>query len=187
MRVKGAEAVLTRAGIIGMPALVKERKAKKYRNAQLDVALRRRRTRTEARLLHRAKFAGVPCPTVLEAGEFSLTISRISGKRPPENEANCRKAGALLAKLHGADIAHGDYTPANLILSKGNELYVIDFGLGYFSRDVEDKAIDVYTMLKSLRSELARGAFLRGYRFYEKHGPVMARLKDIEKRTRYAF
>jgi len=44
-----------------------------------------------------------------------------------------RQAGILLAKMHNADIVHGDFTPANIIVSK-NSVYVIDFGLAEISK-----------------------------------------------------
>ena len=57
----------------------------------------------------------------------------------------------MLAALHKADIIHGDYTPANLILeSGGRRMFVIDFGLGFISNDIEDKAVDVFTMMRAI-------------------------------------
>ncbi|MEK6982767.1 MAG: KEOPS complex kinase/ATPase Bud32 [Candidatus Micrarchaeota archaeon] len=185
---RGAEAILTRIEVIGIPCVRKERIAKTYRVKELDQKLRKTRTRSEARLLHKAKLAGVLCPTVLEVEEFALTLSFIEGERPEINEKNAKEVGELLAKLHNADIIHGDFTLANLIASSDEDsLYVIDFGLGFFSNDVEDKAIDVYTMIKSLSNEKAKNAFTKGYEKYDKYSTVFKRLKDIEKRVRYAF
>lgn len=184
---RGAEAIITKTKIIGIPGVKKERIAKTYRVKELDEKLRKTRTRAEARLLHKAKLTGVLCPTVLEVEEFALTVSFVEGERPEINEKNTVEIGELLAKLHSANIIHGDFTPANLIMTGKNELYVIDFGLGFFSSDIEDKAIDVYTMLKSLSNEKSKSAFMKGYEAYEKHSYVFKRLKDIEKRVRYAF
>ena len=116
---KGAEAVVSFSKIIGIPVAVKNRIEKTYRVRQLDEKLRSERTRREARLLNKAKLAGVPCPTVLEVDSFSISMARISGKRPDldKNENAAKTAGLYLAKLHSADIIHGDFTPANLILS----------------------------------------------------------------------
>lgn len=94
----------------------------------------------------------------------------------------CEEAGRILARLHEADIIHGDYTPANLI--KDDRIHVIDFGLGFISSDIEDKAVDVFTMLRAIDE---KDAFLEGYTAYGKAGSVLKRLKKVEKRVRYAF
>jgi Kae1-associated kinase Bud32 len=183
---RGAEAILTPGRIIGRDVLVKSRNAKGYRDPKLDAKLRTERTKMEARLLHKAKLAGVPCPTVLEVGEFEIAMERIDGKRPGMDDAECVEAGRLLAMLHGADIIHGDYTSANLLLEKG-KLIVIDFGLGYISNDIEDKAVDVFTMLRAIGRDGHKDAFLTGYKGYQKSKQVLARVEEVEKRVRYAF
>jgi TP53 regulating kinase and related kinases len=183
---RGAEAVLSPARIIGRDCLVKNRIPKAYRIAELDKRLRSERTRMEARLLHKAKLAGVRCPTVLEVTEFGIAMERLEGGRPAMAEAECVAAGEMLALLHAADIIHGDFTPANL-LAEGKTLSVIDFGLGFISNDVEDKAVDVFTMLRAIESGEGRGAFISGYSSSPKADAVLARVKDVEKRVRYAF
>lgn len=181
---RGAEAVVTKGRLLGCDVVFKERIKKSYRIRELDERLRRERTRAEARLLHKAKVAGVDCPVVLEVEEFRLTMSFIHGDRPGMDVREARKAGEMLAELHKADIIHGDFTPANLIKEK--KLYVIDFGLGFFSSDIEDKAIDVYTMLKAL-DELAGAAFIEGYKTRNpKHKTILKRVEQVKKRVRYA-
>jgi TP53 regulating kinase-like protein len=182
---RGAEAVISRSSCIGRDVVVKERIAKKYRIAGLDARLRRERTRAEARLLHRAKLAGVDCPVVLEVGDFSITMDYLHGSHPEMKAGECVRAGQMLASLHSAGIIHGDFTPVNLMKSKGR-LFVIDFGLGFFSNDIEDKAIDVYTMLKALDAK-AGNAFIKGYKARNpKHGTVLRRVEEVKKRVRYA-
>lgn len=183
---RGAEAVLTKKSLLGRACVVKGRVQKAYREKELDAKLRLERTRSEARLLHKAKLAGVLCPTVLEIDDFSMTLSFIDGDRPQMGKADAHEAGSILARLHGADIIHGDYTPANLIKS-GREIFVIDFGLGYISNDIEDKAVDVFTMLRALGKGGEQDGFLRGYSSYAKAKSVLARVKEVEKRVRYAF
>jgi Kae1-associated kinase Bud32 len=97
-----------------------------------------------------------------------------------------REAGRLLALLHGADIIHGDFTPANLFMS-GGRMHVIDFGLGFISNDIEDKAVDVFTMMRVLADAGKKEAFAQGYGAYAKAGKVLERMKGVEKRVRYAF
>jgi len=187
---RGAEAVIRKSSVIGIPCVVKNRVAKGYRVPELDRRLRAERTRMEARLLNRAKAAGVPCPTVLEVSEHALALGFIAGGRPAMSIGECREAGRLLAKLHAADIIHGDFTPANLISERGSGgLHVIDFGLGFVSGDVEDKAVDVFTMKRALADagRGAVGAFLMGYSKYPKSAAVLSRVGEVEKRVRYAL
>lgn len=180
---RGAEAVLRRGRALGRAILVKERIPKGYRIAGLDERLRRERTRQEARLLHRAKLAGVKCPTVLFVGTFAIGMTRIRGRRPEMSREECEESGKILAKLHEAGIIHGDFTPANLLENREG-IFVIDFGLGFFSSDIEDKAIDVLTMLKSIRGA---GAFLSGYgKISKEYGKIAERVEEIRKRARYA-
>jgi Kae1-associated kinase Bud32 len=180
---RGAEAVLGMTKVLGHAAVVKRRIAKGYRVRGLDERLRRDRTRGEARLLHKAKLAGVSCPTVLEVDDFEITMTFLEGKRPEMGPEDAREAGRILAKLHGADIIHGDYTPANLI-KHHEKIFVIDFGLGFVSKDVEDKAVDVFTMLRAMPE---KEPFIEGYMSYPKAADVLARVKGVEKRVRYAL
>lgn len=180
---RGAEAVLRISKFLGRKTVVKDRQAKKYRVAELDRALRTQRTKQEARLLHRAKLAGVPCPIILAVDNFSITMTWLPGKRP-KKPLFYRTAGRYLANLHSANIIHGDYTPANLLFHH-DKVAVIDFGLGFFSTDIEDKAIDVLTMLKAIDSKQQK-AFLQGYKKYAKYKQVMKRIEQVKSRVRYA-
>ncbi|MFH1520090.1 MAG: KEOPS complex kinase/ATPase Bud32 [Candidatus Micrarchaeota archaeon] len=184
---RGAEATVTKTKIISRPAVLKSRIPKNYRVKELDRKLRIERTRNEAKLLNKAKLAGVKCPTVLQVDEFNITMSYVDGKRPKMDKKEARETGILLAKLHMADIIHGDYTPANLIKTKNDELIVIDFGLGYISKDIEDKAVDVFTMLRSFgNNKIANESFLSAYHEYDRAEEVLVRVKAVEKRVRYA-
>lgn len=192
---KGAEAEIFKASMLGKKVAIKDRIKKKYRIREIDFSLRKNRTRVEARLLVEAKKAGVLCPIVYSVGEFELAMEFIDGILLRNARANimARKlfeAGVALAKLHRAGIVHGDYTPANIILKKRNkgknEVCIIDFGLGGFSRDDEDMAMDLLVMKKSLTDEKMLRAFLAGYaREWEGAARVLARLKEVEKRGRY--
>ena len=182
---RGAEAVVTKGKLLGRDIVVKERIKKNYRIQEIDQKLRKERTKAEARLLHKAKLSGVNCPVVFEVEDYKLTISFIDGERPKMNAAEAKTAGEMLASMHSSDIIHGDYTPANLIKS-GRKLFVIDFGLGFFSSDIEDKAIDVYTMRKALNDK-AGAVFIEGYKMNNpKEKTVLKRVEDVKKRVRYA-
>ena len=179
--------MLEKISFLGKPAVLKSRIAKGYRVEELDSRLRMERARGEARLLHKAKLAGVDCPVVLQVDDFDIRMSFIDGERPTMTKKHCKDAGSILAKLHKNDIIHGDYTPANLILEK--KMFVIDFGLGFISSDVEDKAVDVFTMLRALGEsggKAEKEAFIAAYSSYAKAGKVLGRVKEVEKRVRYA-
>lgn len=187
---RGAEAILTKSTFEGKSCLVKERIPKTYRLSELDLLLRKRRTRGEAKLLQKVKSLGIPCPEVFEVGEFSIKISIIEGERPEEDSEHIKKAAEILATLHNNDVIHGDFTFANLLLSKENlkeKLYVIDFGLGSFSHKIEHKAIDIFTMILSLHSKDKAKLFLETYLKNSKdQSQILKRLGEIEKRVRYS-
>ncbi|MDE1859836.1 MAG: Kae1-associated serine/threonine protein kinase, partial [Candidatus Micrarchaeota archaeon] len=95
-----------------------------------------------------------------------------------------KSAGKLLAKLHNIDIAHGDFTPANLI-SSGNKLYLIDFGLSESTNSIEEKALDLLLMRRHMHASLYR-SFIDNYAKAAKQGrEITARLAKIEERGRY--
>lgn len=183
---RGAEAVLNHSTFEGIPCLIKDRIPKSYRIKELDLFLRKFRTKREAKLLRRATEIGVPCPLVYEVGEFSIKLSFLEGDRPKENKKNAKDAAEILAKLHSSDIIHGDFTFANLLLCKG-KMYVIDFGLGSFSHKIEHKAVDVFTMLLSLHDRELRKLFLDSYLANCKEPEkIKSRLEHVSKRVRYS-
>ena len=187
---KGAEARLYR----DVDALVKERVRKGYRVSELDLELRKARTRHEARLLEKLKAAGLKVPKLLKCSEEKNKIEMefIDGKKLSENFIlpACTQIGAAVAALHAIDIIHGDLTTSNMIL-KGKELYLIDFGLSYHSNKIEDKAVDLHLLKQALQSkhhtvwEKAFKLFLKGYRKYKDQALVLARLERVEQRGRY--
>ena len=60
--------------------------------------------------------------------------------------------GIEIAKMHLADIIHGDLTTSNMMLRPNGELVLIDFGLSYVSTLVEDKAVDLYVLERAFAS-----------------------------------
>lgn len=185
---RGAEAILRKEKFCGKAVLVKERIRKKYRHPKLDERLRKTRTRIEARLLSKAKEGGIRCPLVYAVSDYGITMEKLPGellstrmKKQALSEHELNEIARMLASLHSLGIVHGDFTPAN-ILVHGKEISLIDFGLGGFSSDIEEKAIDVLTMKKALGKI--------GDKFppaYAKYGSpsVVSRAKEIEKRGRY--
>ena len=169
------------AKFLGEDVLRKERRKKGYRIEEIDEGIRLGRTRREARLLHKAKLAGVSCPTVYEVGLDYIVIERLKGKKLSEKKGELEKAGKVLGKLHSAGILHGDFTPYNILVDSSG-LHVIDFGLGSFSKKIEGMADDVITMLRGTKG---KKDFLRGYKKFSGAKEVLARIEKIEKRARY--
>jgi len=187
---RGAEAELYLDRFLSKKIVVKKRAKKKYRIREIDSKLRRSRTRGEASLLHSAKEAGVLCPVVFEVGEFEIRMSVAEGallreflKKKREVKEVLKEVGRGLARLHSAGIVHGDFTTANVIV--GRRVFFIDFGLGGFSNDLEEKAVDVLLMKKSLGNKKDYGYFLMGYREYGEFQKVLEKLEEIERRGRY--
>ncbi|MCC7552382.1 Kae1-associated serine/threonine protein kinase [Candidatus Micrarchaeota archaeon] len=184
---KGAEAIVYPISYFDLDVLVKERIEKSYREKTLDIRLRTERTRQEAKLLTTAKESGILCPIIYDIYENKIILKRVEGKMLYDHKniskSQIKHAAEILAKLHKLDIIHGDYTPANLIQTKKG-LVVIDFGLGYFSKKIEDKAMDVVTMKKAL-GEIKGIFFLDEYKSFGDKD-VLTRADIIENRVRYA-
>lgn len=149
---KGAEADIYRTN----NTVVKERAPKSYRIKELDLRLRKLRTRAEAKLLQRA--AGIiNAPKVLKQGEFSIEMEFINGPRVKDilSAKNfkkiCRDIAQSIAALHKAEIIHGDLTTSNMLF-KGGKIYFIDFGLGFFSKMPEHMAVDLHTLFETFQS-----------------------------------
>ncbi|MDE1854976.1 MAG: Kae1-associated serine/threonine protein kinase [Candidatus Micrarchaeota archaeon] len=184
---EGAEAKVFETRVFGVEAVVKLRQKKAYRIMELDETLRRTRTRKEARAMLRTSEAGVSVPRVLGLGKFSIYMEKVSGKLlkdVPGKRVSFANMGAMLAKMHAANVTHGDFTPANVMVS-GRRMYIIDFGLSDISNSIEDRAIDLLLMKRSISErqykELA-GSYAKAYAESKR---VFSRLADIERRGRY--
>ncbi len=186
---RGAEAVVVREGAW----LRKERVRKGYRHPALDALLREARTKAEARLLGKARAAGASVPDVEAVDATTIRVREIAGTPLKdalgEDPALARLVGDALARLHARDIIHADLTTSNVIVSRG-EAVLIDFGLGFVSRRVEDKAVDVHLFRQSLRSghpaieRAAFAAFREGYLARGGAPDVLERLRSVEARGR---
>jgi len=186
--VRGAEAFVE----VGPERVTKRRLAKPYRHPELDGRLRRERTRSEARLTSEARREGVPTPVVLDVDDVEATlVFETVGEadlRDALSENGVREVGRHLAALHRAGFVHGDPTPRNARTAPGRT-YLIDFGLGYYTDDREDYAMDLHVFEQSVvgtadDAERLVGAFEEAYR--ESGDPeVLDRLRDIEGRGRY--
>ena len=186
----GAEAILYKEG----NRIIKNRVSKPYRLPQIDLKLRKERTRSEARLIRALERAGVNVPAVLKEDDkqMILEIEFLDGEKVRDYLERtrdfkvCRQIGEQTAKMHSVNIVHGDLTTSNIILND-KKVFLIDFGLGEFSQRVEDKAVDLHLFKECLVSkhhgiwEKCWNGFLEGY----KNQDVINRLKVVEARGRY--
>src|SRR4030066_1241736 len=90
---KGAEASLYLADWHGRRVVIKARHPKMYRPAELDAAIRSYRTTHEPQLMHEAKKAGVPTPTIflVDPKNASITMEFVDGKQVKQVLANVSK------------------------------------------------------------------------------------------------
>jgi len=202
---KGAEADLYLAEWHGLKVVIKKRAPKPYRITPLDFEIRRFRTIHEAQLIHSAKVAGVPTPVLylIDAINMEIIMSYISGQlvkdvldRVDEYKRFkiCSKIGKMIGALHKNGIVHGDLTTSNMILTDSGEIFLIDFGLGNISGEVEERGVDLLLAKRALQSthiNFADECFKVLRESYthvvgEKEAlPVFKRIKEIELRGRY--
>jgi len=189
--------------------LLKHRFSKRYRHSKLDASLTRARVAGEARALLRCLRCGVSVPGLrfVDAVNGVLGIEWVNGKsvrfllgsgdegedadgdedvvEDPlieygvSNEILMMVVGTEIAKMHLADIIHGDLTTSNMMLRHPSsildspqgtqQLVLVDFGLAYTSSLTEDKAVDLYVLERAFASthpdsEPLFGRVLEGYK-----------------------
>jgi Kae1-associated kinase Bud32 len=201
---KGAEAEIYLESWHGQPVIRKSRMPKPYRIPELDEAIRRMRTAHEATMMQEVRKLGVPVPTIqhIDIETSTLIMDYVNGsslkdelnKLPVRTrKSRCNMLGRLLAQMHEGGIFHGDLTISN-VLSEDGKLYLIDFGLGDFTHELEDKGVDLLLLNRVLKSTHYRyhvplfKAFLDGYSSVvgKKQGKeTFLKMKEIERRGRY--
>jgi TP53 regulating kinase and related kinases len=202
---KGAEASLYVGDWHGKLVVTKVRLPKKYRPEQLDLTIRRYRTVHEPQLMHEAKRAGVPTPTIfmVDVENSVITMEFIEGKQVKQfldnlSEERRRelstKIGELVANLHSHGVIHGDLTTSNMILHPSGMLFFVDFGLGDKTVELEAKGVDLHLLRRALQSthfQIADECFaavLKGYNEVvgaDMAQKVLEKIREIEKRGRY--
>ena len=202
---KGAEASLYLADWHGRLAIIKARLPKKYRPEQLDLTIRRYRTVHEPQLMHEAKRAGVPTPTIfmVDVENAAITMEYVEGLQvkqlidalcEADREELCMQIGEEVGKLHRQGIVHGDLTTSNMILSDEGRIFLVDFGLGDKSVEIEAQGVDLHLLRRALQSthfQVADECFkavLKGYAAVagaDGTACVLEKIREIEKRGRY--
>ena len=182
--------------------IIKDRIKKEYRIKTIDDKVRKSRTTQEYNLLSEARRANVPTPRIFgfDKKNYKIIMEYIDGIRIKElfNESDKKKIeqisfeiGKLIGKLHSAGIIHGDLTTSNMI-SRNENIYFIDFGLGFFSKKIEDQGTDLRLLYEALKSthfkiiDICWKKIIEGYKKeYPKFNEVLEKIEEIKKRTRY--
>ncbi|ETV94770.1 BUD32 protein kinase [Aphanomyces invadans] len=168
---QGAEAIVYATDFVGRPCVIKERVIKTYRLRQLDKKLSHRRLVQEARCNFKCRKSGVdtPCIFLIDEAKGRLYMERIHGLSIKQflfdtyDESSgtysavalevCYQIGVAIARMHDADIVHGDLTTSNLMKKADTtSITVIDFGLANSQPLPEDKAVDLYVMERAFQS-----------------------------------
>jgi len=200
---RGAEAILYLGKFEGNEVLVKERIKKGYRIEQLDEKIRKFRTKKEVRLLTEARKSNIPTPKILHVDEENCKIimEYVGNNRIKEllNRSDkktiiklCKEIGESIGKMHSAGIIHGDLTTSNMIFFN-KKIYFIDFGLGNFSKRIEDQGTELNLLQEALKSthyrilDICWKNIIKGYKKeYIEAEKVIKKVDEIEKRARYA-
>jgi len=165
---QGAEARIYLTTILGKNVIVKERFLKEYRHPFLDKKITKQRVQSESKILTKCKELNIDVPIVLNTDpkkfhrivmEFIEGCSvkeflKSNNPKPEDVQAVAQKIGQIVATLHNNNIIHGDLTTSNMILRDNDisKLVMIDFGLSYSSKNVEDKGVDLYVLERAILS-----------------------------------
>ncbi len=181
--------------------ILKHRISKSYRHPTLDKQIIKRRTKAETKILKLvSKITSAPNPEdqkendkiimpFVDGDKLSLMLDSYGESL---QEKIMFQIGQSVAKLHKADIIHGDLTTSNMIF-KDTKIFFIDFGLGFLNGKYEDKGVDIHLLKQALeakhfrRWEILFNQFEIGYRSIDpkEAEKVLDKLKAIEKRGRY--
>jgi len=193
---EGAEAVIK----ADKKKVVKHRKKKTYRHPELDEALRKTRTRREAKVIKKLEEQGFPVPKLHDVCDKKMEIhmqliegSKVRDVLHENHIIYSEEMGKKIAELHAIDIIHGDLTTSNMMAVKhSSQIHFIDFGLSQFSDKPEDKAVDLHLFQRALESkhhkiwEECYNAAVKEYKKHYKDAKVvLERLKKVQKRGRY--
>ena len=202
---KGAEASLYKETWHNRKVIMKKRHPKLYRISELDQMIRSQRTIHEPHLMHKAKQAGVPTPTIfmVDVADANIIMEFVEGKQikqvlnelpKQEQQKLCKHMGKMIGQLHKNGIIHGDLTTSNMILAPNGKIVFVDFGLSERSIELEPKGVDLHLMKRTLQSthyKHAKESFkavMEGYSEevgQEETKQVTKKIREIEKRGRY--
>jgi len=222
---QGAEAIIS---LNENNQIIKNRIKKSYRLPILEKKIRKRRTKSESKILNKLKSI-INVPKIIETKGDEIIMEYIKGKKLSETLDNlenknkiAEQIGKEIAKLHDFNIIHGDLTTSNMIYVGKNssnskksisskkqsfedenikdkqeitdndnfKVYFIDFGLGFHSKRIEDKAVDLHLIKQALEAKHFNhwkslfDSIIKGYTSKDKT-KILEQLKKVESRGRY--
>ncbi|MGV8152404.1 MAG: KEOPS complex kinase/ATPase Bud32 [Candidatus Nanoarchaeia archaeon] len=191
----GAEALIIKE----KDYVLKRRIKKSYRIEEIDEKLRKIRTRSEAKIIEKL-FGLINVPKIIHSSDKTKEIKMqyVGGKKLSDyldklkNKKDIiKKIAGGVAKIHNLDIIHGDLTTSNIIYNaKEDKVYFIDFGLGFHSSKIEDKAVDIHLFKQALEAKHFNywqelfDIFIENYNSKDKD-KILLQLKKVEARGRY--
>ncbi|MFH2020467.1 MAG: KEOPS complex kinase/ATPase Bud32 [archaeon] len=187
---KGAEAEI----FLDKDKIIKRRIQKSYRVESLDLALRKTRSKREAKILEKLPDeVNAPILFNLDLNTMQITMEYLSGDKVrdilEDNLDICDEIGKKIAIMHNAGIIHGDLTTSNMVYD--GKLHFIDFGLSFFSDKIEDKAVDLHLLRQAFGSKhysIADKAFKIVLSAYKKNAKqsseILKRFTAVESRGR---
>ena len=199
---QGAEAKICLSKYMGYKVVEKRRLKKKYRIKNIDDKLISSRTKGETKLISDSRKQGVSVPIIydVDLDQGIITMEYIEGERikdifndltEKDRISICRLIGESIARLHNADIIHGDITTSNMILYC-ERIYFIDFGLGEISNEIETKGVDLHVLMEAIESTHSKYSnyfkhVLEGYKKELKDDAelIIKKIDEIVKRGRY--
>ena len=202
MLAKGAEAVIYSGSFFQTPIILKHRLPKPYRLPEIDQTIRFHRLRAEARLLAEAWKTGAQVPNLygIDSGNFTLLIEEVQGEilfslinstDISTLKSIFERIGEQVGLLHEKGIIHGDLTVFNVIIKEKNSPWIIDFGLGQISNELEKKADDLLTFYSTLKAISPKYKVLfdkiqLGYiKVCKKGRKTFEHMRKIQSRARY--
>ncbi len=197
-RMKGAESRIMVGSYFERGIVLKKRLQKRYRLDEMDLKLRRERTRNEASSLMKLLETGIRVPRVYDVDNrsFEIKMEKIEGvtmrsflRGTSDGKDKVGELAEMVSKMHANRISHGDLTTNNILVS--DRVYLIDTSLSKVSAEDEDLATDLFLLKESFKSNHSDRPELPDY-FIEQYGrlfPDYKRVTEvldaIEKRRRY--
>lgn len=184
---QGAEAIVYEDNNI----IIKERISKGYRVPQLDSKLIKSRTKKEAKILNFLSEKSLKVPKILKIEENKIFMEKIIGNslkaslNDNNNSQYMEEVGRIVAIMHNLDVVHGDLTTLNFIVSN-EAIFIIDFGLSFYSNKDEDKAVDLYVFERAIKCGHKEEYLESFYNSYSQHGSesVLKKLESVRLRGR---
>jgi len=124
--------------------------------------------------------------------EDNMSATQINKNFNDENSRTNKKGGLLINNLeNGSEQSELLGGNKQALASSNFKIYFIDFGLGFISKKIEDKAVDIHLLKQALEAkhfthwETLFNEFLKGYKHSKEADKVLERLKQVERRGRY--